>query len=276
MRLDSVFQLQALNTIMREQFSACEGKTVMILGVAVGNGLEHINRHRVQRVYGVDINPEYLRECQRRYPQLEGILQTVCADLTDPALQLPRADALIANLLIEYIGSACFQGIVERGNAEEQAKKAKAKLNDVAPMPKNMERLAAEFPDDPERVLPEPGPLESAKSYREKKAKPVFEKIVKVLYSVYRAYLNLKRRYERLQEDYGRVRASNERLSDRLQEVKQENGELHQVAADYERVRQAFGPEQVDAAVETARQGRGRIFSFPPLLFGPPACIISI
>lgn len=118
MRLDSIFQLQALNAIMREQFSAYKGKTVMILGVAVGNGLEHINRDRVQRVYGVDINPEYLRECQRRYPQLEGILQTVCADLTDPALQLPRADVLIANLLIEYIGSACFQGIVERGRPQ--------------------------------------------------------------------------------------------------------------------------------------------------------------
>lgn len=142
----------------------------------------------------------------------------------------------------------------EMEHAEEQAKKAKAKLNDVAPMLKNMERLAAEFPDDPEKVLPEPGPLESAKSYREKKAKPVFEKIVKVLYSVYRGYLDLKRRYERLQEDYGRVRVSNEHLSDRLQEVRSENRELHQIAADYERVRQAFGPEQVDAAVEAAKQ----------------------
>ena len=53
-----------------------------------------------------------------------------------------------------------------------------------------MEKLAADFSDDPERTLPEAGPLESAKSYREKKAKPLWEKIVKVLRSVYRAYFD--------------------------------------------------------------------------------------
>ena len=36
----------------------------------------------------------------------------------------------------------------------------------------NMERLAEEFTDDPETTLPAASPLESAKSYREKKAKP--------------------------------------------------------------------------------------------------------
>ena len=35
-----------------------------------------------------------------------------------------------------------------------------------------MERLAADFSADPEEILPEAGTLESAKSYREKKAKP--------------------------------------------------------------------------------------------------------
>ena len=34
-------------------------------------------------------------------------------------------------------------------------------------------------------------------------------------------------------------------LSDHLQEVKLENKALRQVSADYERVKRAFGPEQV-------------------------------
>ena len=50
------------------------------------------------------------------------------------------------------------------------------------------------------------------------------------------------------------MRESNERLSDRLQDVKMENKALRGVAANYERVKRAFGPEQVEAAVEAAKQ----------------------
>ena len=42
--------------------------------------------------------------------------------------------------------------------------RAKAKLNDVAHMLKGMEKLAEEFSSDPEQVLPEAGPLESARA----------------------------------------------------------------------------------------------------------------
>jgi len=117
-----------------------------------------------------------------------------------------------------------------------------------------MEQLAAQFSDDPDRILPEPGPLESAKSYREKKAKPLLAKIVKELRSLYRAYVELKGKYERLQGDYGRAREGNERLSDRLQEVKLENKALRGTVADFERVKRVFGPEEVERAVEDAKR----------------------
>ena len=128
------------------------------------------------------------------------------------------------------------------------------RLKELAPAVKNMERLAAEFSADPEEVLPEPGPLESAKSYREKKAKPLLEKIVKVLRSLYLAYVELRGKFERLQGDYDRVREGNARLSDRLMEVKMENKKLRQISADYTRVKRVFGPEQVEAAVEADKQ----------------------
>jgi len=37
-------------------------------------------------------------------------------------------------------------------------------------------------------------------------------------------------------------------------EVKMENKALRQISADYERVKRAFDPEQVEAAVEAAKQ----------------------
>ena len=79
-------------------------------------------------------------------------------------------------------------------------------------------------------------------------------KIVKVLRSLYRAYVELKGKYERLQGDYGRAREGNERLSDRLMEVKLENKALRGKVADFERVKRAFGPEEVERAVEDAKR----------------------
>ena len=117
-----------------------------------------------------------------------------------------------------------------------------------------MERLAADFSADPEEILPEPGTLETGRAYREKKAKPLLAKIVKVLRSLFRKYIDLKGKFDRLQGDYDRVREGNARLSDRLMEVKMENKKLRQISADYTRVKRVFGPEQVEAAVEADKQ----------------------
>ena len=65
--------------------------------------------------------------------------------------------------------------------------------------------------------------METGRSYREKKAKPLLAKIVKVLRALYLAYVELKGKFERLQTDYGQVQKANSRLSERLQEVKLEN-----------------------------------------------------
>ena len=44
MKLDSVQQLQTMNAIMRGQFAELPTKTAMVLGVAGGNGLEHVDK----------------------------------------------------------------------------------------------------------------------------------------------------------------------------------------------------------------------------------------
>ena len=44
MKLDSVLQLQSLNEMMKGQFQDYPFSSIMILGIAGGNGLEHIRR----------------------------------------------------------------------------------------------------------------------------------------------------------------------------------------------------------------------------------------
>lgn len=141
-----------------------------------------------------------------------------------------------------------------KAEKESQVESQERRLKELAPAVKNMERLAADFSADPEEILPEAGTLESAKSYREKKAKPLLAKIVQVLRSLYLAYIELKGKFDRLQGDYDRVREGNTRLSDRLMEMKLENKKLRQISADYERVKRAFGPQEVEQAVEAVRQ----------------------
>ena len=60
MSLDSVWQLQTLDSIMQEQFATYPVETAAVLGVAGGNGLEHIDTNKFRTVYGIDINADYL------------------------------------------------------------------------------------------------------------------------------------------------------------------------------------------------------------------------
>lgn len=114
MKLDSVRQLQAVDAIMKEQFADFPAGTVMVLGVAGGTGLEHIDRGKYRKVYGVDINREYLAECRRRHSALGDALECIPADLLAADTLLPHAELLVANLLVEYIGYDCFRRVVRQ------------------------------------------------------------------------------------------------------------------------------------------------------------------
>lgn len=118
MKLDSVMQLQTMNQMMEGQFNTYPVSSVMILGIAGGNGLEHIDKSKFQRVYGVDINGEYLSAVKERYSDMTDILECLQLNLIEEADQLPKAELLIANLLIEYIGYPCFQKTVKRVQPE--------------------------------------------------------------------------------------------------------------------------------------------------------------
>ena len=114
MKLDSVMQLQTLNEMMKDQFNSYPVSSIMILGIAGGNGLEHIQKEKLKKVYGIGINSSYLQAVIQRYPDLNGLLECLCIDLIDETNKLPKADMIIANLLIEYIGYECFQKTVSK------------------------------------------------------------------------------------------------------------------------------------------------------------------
>lgn len=114
MASNSVRQLQTLNAFMDAQLNTFPAKSVMILGVAGGNGLDHVDTDRIDVVYAVDINRDYLAECEKRFSNLKGVLHCLRADLADRNVRLPYADIVVADLLVEYIGCEQFLNVIEK------------------------------------------------------------------------------------------------------------------------------------------------------------------
>lgn len=117
MRDEKVLQLQTLNDIMRSQINK-HYKRIGILGIAGGNGLEHIDKNCIDTVFGIDVNKEYLEKCRKRYLELGDKLQLLCIDLSEDKVKLPQADLLICNIIIEYLGITQFANIVRQNRSQ--------------------------------------------------------------------------------------------------------------------------------------------------------------
>lgn len=111
MKLDKVKQLQTLEDMMKDQFHRYPISTTIIMGIAGGNGLCHVHPS-LKKVIGVDINEAYLNACVQRYPSLGDVFEPICVDITQDVSVLPKAEMIIANLFLEYVGYACFQKAV--------------------------------------------------------------------------------------------------------------------------------------------------------------------
>ena len=155
---------------------------------------------------------------------------------------------------IEQDISSAQESLKEADKKAERAKKNKAqyekKLMEIAPIVKEMERFAEKYSADPEEVLPEAGTLETGKTYREKKAKPLIKKIVVVLRSVYRAYLDLSRKFSDMQKSYDRAWSKVNLLTARVEELWNENKVLREKLGDFNRVERALGRDTVEMIVQ--------------------------
>ena len=157
---------------------------------------------------------------------------------------------------LERVEKDIFSAQESRKEVDKQAEQAKKKaaqyekkLTEIAPMVKEIEMFAEKYSADPEEVLPEAGTLETGKSYREKKAKPLIKKIVTVLRSVYRAYLDLSRRFGNLQRSYERAWDKVNSLTARVEELWNENRTLKERMGDFNRVERALGRDTVATIV---------------------------
>ena len=148
---------------------------------------------------------------------------------------------------------------VEQLNAEiESAKKdlrmVEKQLNQTVPKLKSAEKLAQDFPDDVDKILPEAGALESAKTYREKKAKPVLDKAVRLVKSLYHSVLDLQAENRELHAKFDRKENSYARTWESNQRLLRENSELRRESKDYEKIKNALSEEQIRLILHSEKQ----------------------
>lgn len=99
-------------------------------------------------------------------------------------------------------------------------------LDDIAPILKNTEKFVRKY-DDPERLLPEAGMLESGKAFREKKALPILGKLLKYARSLFRENTELKAKVQKLEKENTAFKSANWNHTHEMARLKMENQELH-------------------------------------------------
>ena len=99
-------------------------------------------------------------------------------------------------------------------------------LDDIAPILKNTEKFVRKY-DDPERLLPEAGMLESGKAFREKKALPILGRLLKYARSLFRENTELKAKVQKLEKENTAFKSANWNQTHEMVRLKMENQELH-------------------------------------------------
>ena len=113
----------------------------------------------------------------------------------------------------------------QTATAETTLSGKQEQLDDIAPILKNTEKFVRKY-DDPERLLPEAGMLESGKAFREKKALPILGKLLKYARSLFRENTELKAKVQKLEKENTAFKSANWNHTHEMVRLQMENREL--------------------------------------------------
>ena len=113
----------------------------------------------------------------------------------------------------------------QTATAETMLSEKQEQLDDIAPILKNTEKFVRKY-DDPDRLLPEAGMLESGKAFREKKALPILGKLLKYSRSLFRENTELKTKVQKLEKENTAFKSANWNHANEIVKLKMENREL--------------------------------------------------
>ena len=137
----------------------------------------------------------------------------------------------------------------QTATAETMLSEKQEQLDDIAPILKNTEKFVRKY-DDPERLLPEAGMLESGKAFREKKALPILGKLLKYARSLFRENTELKAKVQKLEKENTAFKSANWNHTHETVRLKMENQELHKAKDKLDALVGRIGNDVLQKALE--------------------------
>jgi ribosomal protein S18 acetylase RimI-like enzyme/SAM-dependent methyltransferase len=101
---EQVGQLKMLSKLTQTYLDELKPEKALFVGIAGGNGLEHIDPQVTKSVIGVDISQQYLSEGYRRFGERIQGLRLLKLDITQRRPTLIRGDMVWAALVMEFTG----------------------------------------------------------------------------------------------------------------------------------------------------------------------------
>ena len=139
-------------------------------------------------------------------------------------------------------------------DARQKAEAAEKRAAEIVPKVQKLEELAQKYAGDAEEILPQPDMLESARSYREKKAKPALRRFQKLYLVLYNAYYDLKRAYDNLQRELSRALGRIGTLDASIDRMAAENAKKSLIVEKYETLCRGFGRDLIEDRVQKIRE----------------------
>jgi len=103
MAMPNVGQAQLLADVFASALSKYKPRSVAVLGCAGGNGLDRVSSEVTERVVGVDLNPDYIRNARTRFAHQIPLLELLVGDVQKDEFTFEPVELAFAGLLFEYV-----------------------------------------------------------------------------------------------------------------------------------------------------------------------------
>lgn len=133
--------------------------------------------------------------------------------------------------------------------AEKQTQIYERELEIIKPVIENVDRELKEFKGKVEEILPVPGTLERASSYRENKVKPLFIRMKNKIAALAAKLTEIMQELKLVKAENRKLKEENNRLFSGCDDLLKENAGLKNIATMFERVVRVFGEDKVFMAV---------------------------
>ena len=116
MSLPEVGQAHLLAEVFDRAVKRWSPASIALIGCAGGNGFERLAAGAMDRLVGVDVNPDYIEQARRRHAQRLPNIELLCADVQSQSLTYGPVDFTYAALLFEYVDMAAALDTLKRNS----------------------------------------------------------------------------------------------------------------------------------------------------------------